>query len=41
MHTNSQGELLQKLIRSARRKAKEALRRGEEPPPCASLPYTD
>jgi hypothetical protein len=41
MHTKYGSRLLQKLIRSARRAAKEALRRGEEPVPCTSRGYTD
>lgn len=41
MHTKYGSKLLQKLIRSARRKAKEALRRGDEPDPCASRGFTD
>jgi hypothetical protein len=41
MHTKYGGKLLQKLIRSARRKAKEVLRRGEEPAPTTSRGYTD
>ena len=41
MHTKYGGKLLQKLIRSVRRKAKEALRRGEEPVETTSRGYTD
>ncbi len=41
MHTKYGGKLLQKLVRSARRKAKEKLRQGEEPDPCTSRGYTD
>jgi hypothetical protein len=41
MHTPYGGKLLRKLIRAFRREAKEALRRGEEPPPTKSIGYTD
>lgn len=41
MHTAYGSKLLQKFIKSVRRKAKEELRRGEEPPPCVSRGYTD
>jgi hypothetical protein len=41
MHTPFGGTLLQKLVRSVRRRVKEILRRGEEPPPCKSRGYTD
>jgi hypothetical protein len=41
MHTPMGGKLLQKLIRSVRRAAKRALRKGEEPPPCKSRGWTD
>ena len=41
MHTKYGGILLQKFIRSVRRVAKQALRRGEEPPPTRSVGYTD
>ncbi|MFO0952453.1 MAG: hypothetical protein U0835_15155 [Isosphaeraceae bacterium] len=41
MHTKYGGKLLQKLIRSTRRSAKEALRKGEQPVPCVSRGYTD
>jgi hypothetical protein len=41
MHTEAGGKLVQKVIRSIRRTAKQALRRGEEPPPTRSMGYTD
>jgi hypothetical protein len=41
MHTKYGGELLRKIVRSIRRTVKQALRRGEEPPPCRSRGYTD
>lgn len=41
MHTRYDGKLMQKLIRSERRKAGEAPRRGEEPDSCTSRGYTD
>jgi hypothetical protein len=41
MHTPYGGKLLRKLIRVFRREAREALRRGEEPPPTKSIGYTD
>ena len=41
MHTKYGGMLLQKFIRSVRRVTKQALRRGEEPPPTRSIGYTD
>jgi hypothetical protein len=41
MHTKYGSQLLQKLIRSVRRAAKQALRRDEEPAPCSSRGYTD
>ena len=42
MHTKYGGELLRKLIRSIRRKAKRTPRRlGEEPDPCTSRGHTD
>ena len=41
MHTKYGSVLLQKLVRKVRRDAKEKLRRGEEPDPCASRGYTD
>ena len=31
----------QKTIRSFRRQAKQAVKRGEEPPKAVSIPYTD
>lgn len=39
MHTKYGGKLLQKIIRSVRRAANLALRRGEEPPPTQSIGY--
>jgi hypothetical protein len=41
MHTKYGGKLLQKIIRAARRVAKQALRRGDEPAPTQSRGYTD
>jgi hypothetical protein len=41
MHTKSGGKLLQKIVRSIRRSAKQALRRDEEPVLCRSRGYTD
>lgn len=41
MHTRLMGKYVRRVVRSARRKAKEALRRGDEPLPCVSLDYTD
>jgi hypothetical protein len=41
MHTKTGDKLVQKVIRSIRRTAKQALRRGEEPPPSRSMGYTD
>jgi hypothetical protein len=41
MHTRYGSKLLQKLIRSIRRRAKQVLRRGEEPEACWSRGYTD
>jgi hypothetical protein len=41
MHTKSGSKLLQKIIRSTRRASRQALRRGEEPPPTKSIGYTD
>ena len=41
MHTKFGGKQVQKVIRSVRRTAKQALRKGEEPPPAKSVGYTD
>ncbi|MGL6073507.1 MAG: hypothetical protein ACRC8S_05015 [Fimbriiglobus sp.] len=41
MHSKYGGKLMQKVIRKIRRVAKQAIRRGEEPPPCQSRGYTD
>ncbi|MFO0930372.1 MAG: hypothetical protein U0736_25650 [Gemmataceae bacterium] len=41
MHTKTGSRVVQKVIRRARRLAKEALRRGEEPVPCVSRGFTD
>jgi len=41
MHTKYGSKLMQKLIRSVRRRAKETLRRCDEPDPCASRGFTD
>ena len=41
MHSKFGSKLMRKLIRGVRRAAKMALRRGDEPPPCASRGYTD
>jgi hypothetical protein len=40
LHTKYGGRLLQKVIRSVRRYAKQALRRSDEPPPERSVGYT-
>ncbi|HWG46194.1 MAG TPA: hypothetical protein VN688_25765 [Gemmataceae bacterium] len=41
MHTKYGSTLLQKIVRSVRRAAKQTLRRGDEPPPTKSRGYTD
>jgi hypothetical protein len=41
MHTKWGSRVLKRFIRSFRRTAKQALRRGEEPPPARSIGYTD
>jgi hypothetical protein len=41
MYTKSGGEAVRKVVRKARRSAKQVLKRGEEPPPKSSVPYTD
>lgn len=41
MHTKTGGSYVKKVVRRARRAAKRALRRGEEPVPAVSVGYTD
>lgn len=41
MHTKCGGKLIQKIVRSVRRVAKQLLRQGNEPAPTESRGYTD
>jgi hypothetical protein len=41
MHTKSGGTTVQKVIRRARRSAKQKLKQGKEPDPKVSVDYTD
>ena len=41
MHTKSGGDVVRKVVRKARRAAKQKLRHGKEPAPKLSVEYTD